>query len=136
VGDFPFDIRTEKDGNVVLSDFERLSVPYKIATDDGSSGFSGFVTECLEEWLNEKAIESDKAIIYGCGPEGMLAGLGKIATKHNIDCQVSMERLMACGIGLCQSCAVKVRSGADVETEYKLCCKDGPVFDSRDVVFC
>lgn len=135
VSELPFNLRTEKDGQVVLSEFEKLAVPCHPATDDGSSGFSGLVTECLEEWLKGNSLDSEKAIIYGCGPEAMLAELGKLAVKYNIDCQVSMERLMACGTGLCQSCAVKVKSGADGNTEYKLCCKDGPVFNSKDVIF-
>jgi dihydroorotate dehydrogenase electron transfer subunit len=48
---------------------------------------------------------------------------------------VSMERMMACGIGLCQSCAVEVKANGEDETAYELCCKDGPVFDSGKVVF-
>ncbi len=65
----------------------------------------------------------------------MLAEVAKVAEIHNVDCQVSMERMMACGIGLCQSCAVDVKQAGSKDAVYKLCCKDGPVFDSKDVVF-
>jgi len=65
----------------------------------------------------------------------MLAKVAKIAEKRKIDCQVSMERMMACGIGLCLSCAVECKTNGSSETVYKLCCEDGPVFDSREVVF-
>jgi dihydroorotate dehydrogenase electron transfer subunit len=133
--DLPFTLRSDNKGHVILSEFERLGVPCHLATDDGSGGFAGFVTKCLQEWLKSIDFVSEKAIIYGCGPEAMLAELAKLAAKYKIDCQVSMERMMGCGTGLCQSCAVRVQNGAKDETEYTLCCKDGPVFDSRDVIF-
>jgi dihydroorotate dehydrogenase electron transfer subunit len=63
------------------------------------------------------------------------AHLAKIAAERKIDCQVSMERLMACGIGLCQSCAVECKTDQPGETVYRLCCTDGPVFDCKKVVF-
>jgi dihydroorotate dehydrogenase electron transfer subunit len=50
-------------------------------------------------------------------------------------CQVSIERMMACGIGLCQSCAVECKTADSEETVYKLCCEDGPVFDSEEIVW-
>ena len=60
----------------------------------------------------------------------------EIAKEKQIDCQISMERRMACGIGVCQSCVIKCRvSGSKKDTIYKLCCEDGPVFDSKEVVF-
>jgi dihydroorotate dehydrogenase electron transfer subunit len=65
----------------------------------------------------------------------MLAAVARVAAERNIDCQVSMERRMACGIGVCQSCAVECRVEDSNETVYKLCCQDGPVFDARTVVF-
>ena len=116
-------------------------LPYKpdsdadshIATDDGSQGFAGFVTDRLAQWLNDNSPSISETVIYACGPEPMLAETAKIAYKHQIDCQVSLERMMACGIGLCQSCAVKCKTDGSDEGAYKLCCKDGPVFDSREV---
>ena len=84
-------------------------------------------------WQSDSAGED--MIIYGCGPEPMLARVAEIAKRKKIDCQVSMERRMACGIGVCQSCAVECRVAESNETIYKLCCEDGPVFDSREVVF-
>lgn len=106
------------------------------ATDDGSKGIKGLVTDLLEQWFsNEEALAAEDMVIYSCGPEVMLAKVAKIAQENNIDCQLSMERRMACGIGLCQSCAVECKMGDSDETVYKLCCKDGPVFDSKEVVF-
>ena len=85
------------------------------------------------EWLEQSSTSSEEMIIYSCGPEAMLARVSEIAKDKNIDCQVSMERRMACGIGVCQSCAVECRVNGSNETIYKLCCEDGPVFDSKEV---
>jgi len=106
-----------------------------IATDDGSAGYRGFITDCFTKWLKENPVTTDDTIIYSCGPEEMLAKVAQTAKEKNIDCQISMERLMACGIGLCQSCAVECRVEGEDQTVYKLCCKDGPVFDTKEVVF-
>jgi dihydroorotate dehydrogenase electron transfer subunit len=65
----------------------------------------------------------------------MLARVAEIVKEKKIECQVSMERRMACGFGVCQSCAVECRVSDSNETIYKLCCEDGPVFDAREVVF-
>ena len=106
------------------------------ATDDGSEGIKGLVTDLLEQWFsNEKALAAEDMVIYSCGPEVMLAKVAQIAQENKVDCQLSMERRMACGIGLCQSCAVECKVDDSDETVYKLCCKDGPVFDSKEVVF-
>jgi len=115
--------------------FANYGVQSLVATDDGSAGFHGLVTDCFEKWLKENPTESESAIIYSCGPEVMLARVAEIAKEKKIDCQVSMERRMACGFGVCQSCAVECRVDNSNETVYKLCCEDGPVFDSREVVF-
>jgi dihydroorotate dehydrogenase electron transfer subunit len=115
--------------------FAKLGIESQIATDDGSVGFNGPVTKCLTEWLDNNLKQPQQTIIYACGPEAMLAEVARIAGGKNIDCQVSMERRMACGIGVCQSCAVECKSAGSNETVYKLCCKDGPVFDAKEVVF-
>ena len=105
-----------------------------ITTDDGSEGSAGFVTDSLLQWFDDKKRGvDDKTVIYACGPEPMLAKVAEIAESRRIDCQVSLERRMACGIGVCQSCAVLCKAGD--EKVYKLCCKDGPVFDSREIVW-
>jgi dihydroorotate dehydrogenase electron transfer subunit len=116
--------------------FAEYGIPSAITTDDGSAGRRGFITERLAQWLDEQHDWSPpETIIYACGPEAMLAAVARLATAWNIDCQISMERRMACGIGLCQSCAVECRVEDSNETIYKLCCQDGPVFDARTVVF-
>ncbi len=118
-----------------LAEFAKYGVKSAVATDDGSAGYHGLVTDCLLEWLGQHTLAAKDTIIYSCGPEAMLARMAEIAKERAIDCQVSMERRMACGIGVCQSCAVECRVNGASETIYKLCCKDGPVFDVKEVVF-
>ncbi|MCE5186127.1 MAG: dihydroorotate dehydrogenase electron transfer subunit [Planctomycetaceae bacterium] len=131
--DLPFTIRIGNIKGLALEEFEMLQVPSQISTDDGSAGFRGFLTDNLRRWLGANKINSDSAVIYACGPEAMLAATAKLADDFSLACQVSMERMMACGIGLCQSCAVEVRNAE--QSQYRLCCKDGPVFDAKKVVF-
>ncbi len=122
--------------DLLIPAFAKLGIPSAITTDDGSAGYQGFVTDRLALWLNEHAALSlEQMIICACGPEPMLAAVARLASERNIDCQVSMERRMACGIGVCQSCAVECRVEGSNETVYKLCCQDGPVFDARTVIF-
>jgi dihydroorotate dehydrogenase electron transfer subunit len=118
-----------------VPEFAKYGIESLLATDDGSAGYRGLVTDCMIEWLEKSDISFDDIIICACGPESMLARVSQIAAEKNIDCQVSMERRMACGFGLCQSCAVECRVTDSNETIYKLCCQDGPVFDSRELVF-
>ncbi|MDD5459529.1 MAG: dihydroorotate dehydrogenase electron transfer subunit, partial [Phycisphaerae bacterium] len=134
--DLPYDALPPKIGPKVgswLPQFTKSGVDSVVATDDGSAGNKGFVTECVASWISQMTIAAEKIIIYACGPEAMLATVARIAAEHNIDCQVSMERMMACGIDLCQSCAVECKE--DDSKVYKMCCKDGPVFNSRNVIF-
>jgi len=118
-----------------LHEFAKYGVESLVATDDGSAGYEGLITDCFSKWLGQRSISAKDTIIYSCGPEEMLARMARIAEERGIDCQVSMERQMACGIGVCQSCAVECKVEGSNETIYKLCCEDGPVFDSRKVAF-
>ena len=118
-----------------LPEFAQYGIESLVATDDGSAGFHGLVTDCLLQWIEQSDLIAAETIICACGPETMLARLSEIAIEKNIDCQVSMERRMACGINLCQGCAIECRVPGSNETIYKMCCQDGPVFNGRDVAF-
>ncbi len=100
--------------------FTALGAEVHIATEDGSLGFKGNVTELLDSRLRG----NDDVIVYASGPQPMLTALAKITQQLNISAQLSMDAYMACGIGACRGCVVPTREG------YKLCCKDGPVFDA------
>jgi dihydroorotate dehydrogenase electron transfer subunit len=148
--DLPFDRPLDNLSREIgfwLKEFGRYSISSFVATDDGSAGFKGFVSACILDWLSQNALSFNpaEAIIYACGPRSMLTTIAKLARDKKIDCQISMEEMMACGIGLCQSCAVKcvapvgggIPAGDKSPTAetYKLCCKDGPVFDAKEIVF-
>jgi dihydroorotate dehydrogenase electron transfer subunit len=138
VNDLPFEKKSDQIAEGLgfsLKEFTRYGIESKIATDDGSAGFTGTVTNLFQEWLSKTRPKKEETVIYTCGPEAMLARVADIAQNENVDCQVSMERRMACGTGICQSCAVECKVEGSIETIYKLCCKDGPVFNAREVVF-
>ncbi|MFO7859659.1 MAG: dihydroorotate dehydrogenase electron transfer subunit [Desulfosalsimonas sp.] len=107
--------------------FEHMGVRTKNTTEDGSLGFHGLVTTSLETWLKT----ADPAMIYACGPHGMLMAVGKIARSANTACELSIETLMACGLGVCMGCAVKTRSSGE---GFEHVCKHGPVFDAAALV--
>ncbi len=100
-----------------------------IATDDGSLGFKGNVVELLNE--NIETLKNDKIKIFACGPNAMLRALKDFSIKNNFECEASTECAMACGFGICQGCPIESTKNSD---KYLLVCKDGPVFNVRDVV--
>lgn len=126
-----------REGKVVseVMEFSRNNAETMIATDDGSAGYKGFVTGLMEKWLKDEKPDPQKTVVYTCGPEPMMAATADIAKENNLKCQASLERVMACGIGLCQGCAVKYRDPKTGGQQYKLCCKDGPVFDAAEVIW-
>jgi dihydroorotate dehydrogenase electron transfer subunit len=99
-----------------------------IATDDGSAGRHGLVTELLKASL---AGGNRAGGVFACGPLPMLKAVAAITQDNDIPCQVSLETTMACGLGACQGCAVKAAPGQD--QAYWHVCQDGPVFDRTDV---
>ncbi len=100
----------------------------KTATDDGSEGYHGSVVKLFEEEYLKNNIKNIKA--YVCGPSPMLIAMNKLKEKYIFKCEVSLETSMACGIGICQGCAVQ--SNVDFN-KYFLSCVDGPVFNIDDV---
>lgn len=98
-----------------------------LATEDGSTGYQGFVTDILAPWLETEKPE----IIYACGPQGMLNQVYKLAGQHDILLQVSLETTMACGVGACLGCTCEKAVGED-GSWFKVC-QDGPVFWAKEV---
>ena len=109
-------------------EFKSLGCKVKISTEDGSLGKRGLITEQLPKLLS--TIDYRLSTIYACGPYPMLKAVGRIAGSSGIPCQVSMEERMACGVGVCLGCPVKVKIGG-----YKMICKDGPVFDAKEIAW-
>lgn len=118
---------------VGVDEIESLGVPVEVATEDGSCGYSGTVTDLLEDRLKDMLRESDGFALYACGPEAMLTAVARLARGQGISCQVSVEERMACGIGACFGCAVPGNVEVPSTTNYKLVCKDGPVFHINEV---
>jgi len=118
-----------------VGEFARFGVESVIATDDGSLGWAGFVSEPLEAWLDSLAAPGREAVVYACGPEPMMHAVADICIARGVECEVSLERHMACGMGTCQSCVCKIRSDTSQGWSYKLCCTDGPVFNARDIIW-
>ncbi|MCF7976078.1 MAG: hypothetical protein K9N55_19830 [Phycisphaerae bacterium] len=138
LNNLPFEWQRKAD-TVTLTELCHLPTPVEVylATDDGSYGHHGLVTGPLLEWLEQHETPGEEIILYACGPELMLKAVAQIGMELGIDSQVSMERRMACGINLCQGCAVELKPACACQTEtvYKMCCQDGPVFEGKDVVF-
>ena len=101
-----------------------------IATEDGSTGTKGTVIDAL----NENGVDGD--VMYACGPIPMLKALKDWAIDKDIECQISLEERMACGIGACLACVCKTKEKDEHSNVCnKRICKDGPVFDAREIDF-
>ncbi|MBU1318197.1 MAG: dihydroorotate dehydrogenase electron transfer subunit [candidate division Zixibacteria bacterium] len=112
----------------LVRDVQALGVDVKLSSDDGSVGHHGFVTDILEAELSD--IDSNRAVVYSCGPENMLRAVAAICLESNIRCQVSLEGSMPCGLGTCLGCVVR---STESDTEFKRICKEGPVFNAGEV---
>ena len=117
------------------AEFAACGVETVVATDDGSLGVTGFVSAALEQWLGQKSPRPEELIIYACGPLGMMKAVSAVAAAGGYRCYVALERHMACGMGACQSCIVKVRTDRRGGWKYALACKDGTVFDAQELVW-
>jgi dihydroorotate dehydrogenase electron transfer subunit len=100
-----------------------------IATDDGSLGFNGTVVELLKNKID--LVDTSKVKFFGCGPTAMLRALKDFCIENNFNCEVSTECAMACGFGICQGCPIE---GVNSPDKYLLVCKNGPVFNVKDIV--
>lgn len=116
-----------KDLVTLEKEFEEITDRLVLTTDDGSYKEKGYAINVLkEDCKNEKP-----DMIYACGPLPMLKAVREFAIEENIPCQISLEERMGCGVGACLGCAVKVISGK--EPRYGHVCKEGPVFNAKDV---
>lgn len=114
---------------ILVEKFEALGATVHVATDDGSVGFKGNVVQLMDK------IQPKADFIYSCGPKIMLKYLSQWAKDKGLKAQVSMEERMACGIGACVGCAVKIKKEGENDWQNLKVCKDGPVFMSNEVVW-
>jgi dihydroorotate dehydrogenase electron transfer subunit len=110
-----------------MKDFRSRVNTVHYATEDGSRGTCGFVTDAIAGHLADLP-DGERPVIFACGPRAMLAAVSMLAAEHAVPCYVSLEERMACGLGACMGCSVAVRSGG-----YRRVCREGPVFDARDI---
>jgi dihydroorotate dehydrogenase electron transfer subunit len=113
-----------------LEDFRAAGIAVEVATDNGSAGHHGFVTDLLTAQLKRGQRPTR---IVGCGPVPMLKALAAIVDREGIPCDLSLENHMACGFGACFSCVTPIRQ-ADGTSDLRRVCVEGPVFDAKDVI--
>ena len=111
----------------IIKSFRDVVSRVHIATEDGSRGARGTSTDILNAFLS-KTEKKSNLVIYACGPHAMLAAVNRLAVEHSVPCYVSMEERMACGLGACMGCSIPMRAGG-----YRRACKEGPVFDAREI---
>lgn len=112
-----------------VADFRQAGATVYLATDDGSAGFHGFVTQLLKaQPPHERPLQ-----LFGCGPEPMLRALADLAAQWAVPCHLSLETPMACGVGVCFSCVTPVRT--ETGWDYRRVCVDGPVFDAATLAW-
>lgn len=114
-----------KDFVILEDDFKAAGCELRVATDDGSYGHHGLVTDLIRD------VKPD--VIHACGPMVMLRAVAKLAAEHGIRCEISLEERMACGVGACLGCAVELND-ENGGTYMGHVCKDGPVFPAEKVV--
>jgi dihydroorotate dehydrogenase electron transfer subunit len=108
------------------ADFAALGVSLRIATEDGSRGQRGLVTELLEKAL----ADNQRTRVYTCGPTPMMERVAQLAAAAGLPCVASLENHMACGFGVCLGCAAPLAAGG-----YALVCRDGPAFDAGEIAW-
>lgn len=110
-----------------MAEFEALGVQAAVATDDGSLGHKGLVTDLLVPLVEEGTWDA----LYACGPRPMLQAVAEIASRAGLPAQLAFEEVMGCGVGACLSCVLPVHTADGVQ--YKRVCKEGPVFRAEEV---
>ena len=140
---FPFEMRTSaidtpwanSDVNATMPLLEDWGVPCRLATLAGFEGcFDGYVTDLADRWLSTQSDETlSKTEVFSCGPTPMLKAVAALAANYDLPCQVSLEEFMACAVGGCAGCVVKINT-PDGEA-MKRVCVDGPVFEASTIVW-
>ena len=100
-----------------------------ITTDDGTVCRKGLVTEPLKDFIESAVFRNEPLPIYACGPTPMLRELARTVEGKDLTCYVSLEEVMACGVGACLGCVTSTTDG------YKRVCKEGPVFRIEDIIW-
>jgi len=113
-------------------EFQALGWDVRVTTEDGSHGEKGLVTQPLIAELRQKVPVAQRKL-FACGPTGMLKAVGKIAEEFNVPAELSMDEHMCCGVGVCLTCVIPVKTGDG--WEYQRTCTEGPVFEAQEIVW-
>lgn len=119
-----------RDDILCITEFERLGVECYVATEDGSLGRCGLVTEALAKCLE---LQQGGTSIFACGPHAMLKAVASIAESYGVGCQVSLEGYMACGVGACLGCVTPGHAHTPETPDYRCVCSEGPVFRAEEL---
>ena len=119
-----------KDLITLENEFELLTKNLVIATDDGSCGFHGNALSAVLDRINK----GDFEVVYACGPLPMIKAIKEITDKLDIECQISLEERMGCGIGACLCCPVKISDDTEMGFKHLHVCKNGPIFNAKEVI--
>jgi dihydroorotate dehydrogenase electron transfer subunit len=119
-----------KDFVTLEDEFSRYTGNLYISTDDGSYKIHGNALSPVSEGLEKGEFE----VAYACGPLPMLKALKAITDRINVECQISLEERMGCGIGACLCCAVRVEDDGDLGYKHLHICKNGPIFNAKEVI--
>jgi len=114
---------------MIVEEIQKAGGLVEMATDDGSKGYHGPVTDLLADFL----VKSKVDVVYACGSAPMLKVIALLLENHSVEGEFSLEEHMGCGIGACLSCACKIRKKNDREFQYSRVCVEGPVFRARDL---
>tara|TARA_R110002049_G_scaffold72490_2_gene187036 strand:+ start:6330 stop:7208 length:879 start_codon:yes stop_codon:yes gene_type:complete len=115
-----------------VDDFRAAGFDVTLCTDDGSAGEKRLVPDLVAQRLAGLS-DGDRVRVVTCGPEIMMQKVAEVCLAAGVDCQVSMETPMACGIGICFSCVAKVREDSPEQWDYKRTCVEGPIFDADKI---
>jgi dihydroorotate dehydrogenase electron transfer subunit len=114
-----------------VEEFKELGWEVRPTTNDGSLGVEGLVTDAFDPWMKEQDIQTLE--LFVCGPGPMLKAMGDRAIEHNFTAWLSLDENMVCGVGACLTCVIKRKT--EDGWEWARCCKDGPVFESREILW-
>ena len=115
-----------------IEDFQRIGLDVRLASNDGSVGHAGYVTDVVEQAMKS---ELPPTAIFGCGPEPMLEKLCELTERYRVPAWISLETKMACGYGICFSCVCALKEDSPAGWDYKRVCTEGPVFSSSSIVW-
>jgi len=120
------------DDILCAEDFAKLSWDVRVATEDGSVGTKGFVTKALDDWIGSESPPDREPEVFACGPEGMLKAVGERAIENGWHGWLSLDRRMGCGVGACLVCVQRIQD-EDGNVKWARVCRDGPVFEAREI---